>query len=279
MGKSWTDRGHGQWKLVITDDATGAVLSTFYGTKEEIADKQADSLASAGRRITELRSNNGHTAPAPKPLSAAERMQTVSDLGNPATVDQGVLRVVESVVGPVSELRQDREAERMERFERAAISTAEAFADDTPDWYPSDYNKNVLVRYMQTQGLNPTNPAHYTQAFEALTAAQLLQPKPAEPPEPESINNEPPPAPERNAPAPTRQASPAPTRYSTSIRHSDISGTRPGGTTVRLKYSREQIARMGASKYKELMTSDPELTRCVEYYAKQDAAKQQRRLA
>jgi len=207
MGKRWEDRGQGQWKLVISDDATGAVLSTYYGTKDEIADKQADSLASAGRRIAELRSGtNGHAAPAPKPLSAAERMQTVSDLANPATVDQGVLRVIESAVGPVAELRKDREADRYDRQERAAISAAEAFAEDTPDWYPSEYNKNALVRFMQTQGMNPANPAHYMQAFESLSAAKLLQPKPAEGGfDPEEPTLEPPAGRERNAPTQTQQ--------------------------------------------------------------------------
>lgn len=274
--KRWEDKGSGQWKLVITDDITGDVLSTFYGTKEEIADKQADSLANASRRINELRNGapkpNGQAAPAP--LSAADRMQTVSDLMNPATVDQGVLRVVESVVGPVTELRQDREAEREARMERAAVEAAEAFAEETPDWYPSEHNKNTLVNYMKNMRLNPANRASYTQAFETLSAAKLLQPKPAEAFEPDDVNSEPPAGRERNAPTPTQQPA-APTRYSTSIRHSDISGMRPMPTT-RLKYSREQIARMSAATYKRLLTSDPELTKAAEFYAKQDAAKQRR---
>src|SRR6516225_4981909 len=117
MGKQWTDRGNGQWKLVITDDANGLILSTYYGTKDEIADKQADSLASAGRRINELRNGNGQ-ANAPRPLSATERLQTVSELNDPATVDRAITRVVESVVGPVDQLRQNTEQDRQERYER-----------------------------------------------------------------------------------------------------------------------------------------------------------------
>src|SRR5215469_13439450 len=123
MGKAWSDLGNGQQKLVLTN-ASGAVLSTYYGTRDEILEKLADSQVNAGARIQDLKNGNGHTNP-PKPMTAGERMQTVSDLANPATVDQGILRVMESVVGPVAELRQDREADRMDRAERAAIAAAE----------------------------------------------------------------------------------------------------------------------------------------------------------
>lgn len=263
--KRLDDLGNGRWKLTLTNDETGAVLSVFRGTKDEIMDKMAESQMNAGRRISELR--NGKPAPAPRPaLTDAQRMQTVADLANPATVEKGITRVIETLIAPVDELRQDREEDRAERQTRVAVEAAKRFADHTPEWYPSDYNKEKLVRYMQTQGLDPATEASYTQAFEELTAAELLQPKPSEAPTPtEETTTE-----ERNVPPPTQP--PTPTRFSTSIRQSDISGSPPRPST-RLKYSREQLAGMSAANYKRLLTTDPELSRCVDYYAQQDAKK------
>jgi hypothetical protein len=267
--KRWEDLGNGQHKLTLTD-AEGNLLSTFRGTKDEINEKLADSAIQAGQRIRELRQGpNGARTPAaaaaPQPLSPAERMQTVAELNNPATVDKAVTRVIESVVGPVSELRKNNEAENQDREVRAAVDAAATFARATPEWYPSDYNKNKLVRYLQTQGLDHTNPAHYTQAFEELSAAELLQPRPTEaPPSTDETVPE-----GRNAPTPTQ---PTPTRFSTSVRQSDISGTAPR-PVIRLKFTREQIANMSAATYKRLMQNDPELARCVDYYANQDARK------
>ncbi|HTH42899.1 MAG TPA: hypothetical protein VL498_07025 [Terracidiphilus sp.] len=287
MPKQWEElapkNGVPQWKLTVTsDDPTdGVPISVFRGTKDQIAEALADSQANANRRIAELRRNNGgngagpgNTPPAPrpgapKPLTAADRMTAVAELNDPATVDRAVTRIIESQVGPMENLRQATEnapADREERISRAAIAAATQFAEETPEWFPSEHNKNTLVRYMRTQGMNPTNLAHYKQAFEELTAAQLLQPKPEE--EDETETQPPEPQPERNAPAPAPPKTP--TRISTSVRPSQFSGQPPAKPTNRMKYSREQIAKMSAPTMKRLMTTDPEFVRCSEFYAQQD---------
>jgi hypothetical protein len=273
--KRWEDLGNNRWKLTLTDDeAPGTVISVFRGTREEINEKLADSQISASRRIAQLRPHNGNgkanggapAAASSPPLTAAERMQTVADLANPATVDKAITRIVEREVGPLAELRQDRDEDRADRQTRAATEAARKFADTTPEWYPSEYNKTTLVRYMQTQGLDPLQEASYIQAFEDLSAAELLQLKPsaAQPSTDETTTEG------RNAPTPMQP--PTPTRFSTSIRQSDISGSPPRPTT-RLKYTREQLANMNAAAYRRLLESDPELIRCVDYYAQQDARK------
>jgi hypothetical protein len=275
MGKQWTDRGNGQWKLTVTTDLAGDSTQpvVLYGTKDEILDKLADSKINADRRINELRGKVNGAAPpnsagVPRPLTPAERMQTVADLTNPATVDRAVTRVMESVIGPVDTLRENQQQERDDRETREAVEAAGQFAEATPDWYPSEHNKRVLVEYMRRMGLRATTSQDYTQAFEDLAGAHLLQSRPAE----EDDNNEPSAQrPERTAPTPAAKPT-APTRYSTGIRSSDVSGTAPRPTT-RLKYTREQIARMGAAAYKQAMLTDPELGRCVEYYAQVDRQK------
>lgn len=279
MGKVWTDRGNGQWKLTITSDNPddGVAPIVVYGTKDEITDKLADAKQNGDRLIKQLRSGApkpvmfgpvAGSGDGPKPMTAAERMTTVAELNNPATVDKAVTRVIESVVGSVDTLRQDRAEERQERNVRSAAQAATTFAEATPDWYPSDHNKNTLVGYMRRMGLNATDTNNYTQAFEELSAAGLLQARPSESDDNNAPTDQ---RQERTAPTPAATVR-TPTRSSTGFRQSDISGQAPRPTT-RLKYTREQIAKMSAAKYKELMMSDPELARSNDYYARQDAQK------
>lgn len=273
--KDWKDLGSGQWKLTITVDGDPtAPPSVFRGTREEILDKLADSQVSANRRFHELRkTSNGAAPPAaapssPRPLSATERLEVVSDLQNPATVDKGVTRVIESVMGPVADFHKDRAAGRQEEKTRAAVRAAEEFVERTPEWFNSAHNKQTLVNYMRTQGLDASDTAHYTQAFEELSAAQLLQVQPQE----DETTNEPIADQGRNAPnanAPQR----TPTRFSTSVRSSDISGRQPAPSgKPHLKYTREQLNNLSATDYKLLVQTDrAELERCEAYYAKNPA--------
>lgn len=285
MAQKWENLPNGQLKLTITsdlsDDDTPPV--TIYGKdKDEILTKLAASKINGDRRINELRraipNQPAPTAPSqPKPLTQADRLQVVADLGNPATVDRAVTRVVESAIGPLDELRQDRERTREERELEDAVKAAATFADNTPDWYPTEHNKRALMSFMEVRGWSASKPERYTQAFEELMAAGLLQKKPAEPAEPEDETEPPAPRQERTAPTPTPTPK-APASYSTGVRARDISGSAPPprAAAPRLKYTREQIAKMGAKDYKQKMLSDPELPRCVEFYAQQDAAKTRR---
>jgi hypothetical protein len=271
--KDWKDLGGGQWKLTISVDGDPMTPpSVFRGTREEIADKLADSQMSANRRIAELRrgGNGSGAAPpppsGPRPLSPSERLQAVADLQNPATVDSAVTRVMESVIGPVSEVRDNNAAGRVERDTKTAMKAAEMFVERTPEWYNSAHNKETLVQYVKAQGLNPLDTNTYTTAFEALSAAQLLQSKPAES---DDDNHESEASEGRNAPDANARPK-TPTRYSTSIRSSDISGRAPVPSgKPHLKYTREQLQTLSAADYKRLMQTDrAELERCEAYYAK-----------
>lgn len=269
MAKSWEELVDGTLKLTVSPDE-GGPASVFYGkSREEIYDKVVDSQANANRRIEQLRVSNGkpngHAAAPPpsdpKPMTANERMQAVADLNNPATVDKAVSRVMESVIGPIDQFQRDREAERVERLREAAIIAAEEFAGQTPDYFPSDFNNNTLVQYMQRMGYAPDAVASYQRAYAELSGAKLLQAKPAQ-----SLNDEEPPTEPQERNAPTLSAPRAPARYSTGVRQSDISGTAPV-PVKRLKWSREQIANMSSAEFKAHVM-DPEFNFCVEFYSK-----------
>jgi hypothetical protein len=208
-------------------------------------------------------------------LTPADRLQIVSDLGNPATVDRAITRVVESQTGvTMEEQRQRQQAEEASRQVDQQVNAAMQWAQSTPEWFDSEFNKNTLVRFMKTQGLDLGNTAHYNQAFEILSAAKLLQVK--SPGTPEAVELEDEDERQRNAPVPVPVPQ-VPTRRSTGVMQSDISGLPPRPTT-RLKYTREQIDNMSAYDYKQAMLSDPDFSRCVEWYAQQDRQQQRRKM-
>ncbi len=268
MAKTWEDKGGGQWKLTLTSDAPGVPISVFHGTKETIAEQLADSQANANKRLHELRQQNGHTPPpppppaGPKPLTAGERMQTVAQLNDPATVESAITRVMESVVGSTAALREaaaNAPADREEREERKATEAATAFAAANPDYYPSPHNAETMYAYVKLHG-DLTRQDHYQRAYEELTAANLLQKRPSgNEDETESVAGRP----ERNAPTPNRTPK-TQTRISTGISSRDVSGEAPRPTN-RLKYTREQIDRMSARDKKRLI-NDPDYNRAVEFY-------------
>jgi hypothetical protein len=287
--KNWQELGNGRWKLTITPDEPGdpSPISVYRGTKEEIADQLAESQENSNRRFAEIRRNgqNGaHPTPSPnqspKPLTATERLQTVAELQNPATVDKGVTRVLESVMGPMEEERQRRQRETARAMTESAVQAASAFYERTPEWYPSEHNKTTLTEYMKRMRLEPTLE-NFTRSFEELSAAKLLQPIPAEG-SPEEVESEEDDTErnahgQRNAPAATPKPK-TPSRVSTGITQRDISGSPPRPTT-RLKYSREQLANMSKEDYKQIMLTDRlELERCENFYARQDAEKQRRKV-
>lgn len=257
MAQNWEDLGDGQHKLTITDDQGRVPPVTVYGTKDQIITKLSDSKINGDRRIAELKGSN---------LTAGDRMQIVTDLQNPAKAPEAITKVVESIVGPATEFQRDRSEDRLEREKAAAVQAAKTFAESTPGWFPSEHNKRTLTEYMKRLGLSHSQTAHYTKAFNELTAAKLLQlPPDTEDGEIEGETQTPSPAPkaERTAPAPATPPQ-TPARYSTGVRSSDISGVQSRPVN-RLKYTREQIANMSTKMYREKM-SDPEFVRAVEFY-------------
>lgn len=267
MTKRWEQLEDGRLRLTVSPDA-GGPTSVFYGSsKEEIADKLADSQAHANMELsrrTVVPNGNHQITPQiqPVPLSPADRMQITADLVNPARAPEAVTRVLESVIGPVGQFNQDREAERSQRLERAQVAAAYQFYEEAgPEWLPTQHNKETLLNYMLSQGMDLTDVNSYKRAFAALGAVKLLQQPTTEThdtEEPEvSLHRGNP-----ENPVPAR----APNRYSTGIRSSDVSGSAPM-PGKRLKYTREQIAALSLADYKRLI-NDPEFSRSVEFYSK-----------
>ena len=274
MAQKWEKDGEKngiqQWKLTVTSDKPGVPISVYRGSKSQIASQLADSQVFANERIREqnliLRGQTKTETPpkaaAPTPLTDAERMQVVADINNPAKVDAAIARVVESKTGPLEAVREsaaNAPEERQERDNRLATEAATQFAAETPEYYPTDFNARTMAQYIKIHG-DLRNRAHYTQAYNDLSAAGLLQKRP----EGEEENEDEATLQGRNAPTPAALPK-SPTRISTGIRSRDVSGLEPRPTN-KLKFTREQIAKMSARTYKEHMR-DPEFQRAVEFYA------------
>lgn len=280
--KTWQDLGNDMHKLTITSDKPGVPQSVYKGTLQEIANMLAESQTHANERITELRSvtPNGHVSQpsaAARTLTPEERLKTVTELDNPATVDTAITRVVESQIGPLSEFRERQNRQDATDLERRVAEVAAQWASDEPEWYGSLHNQNAMVKYIELNcgeaGL--AIRGNYDRAFAELSALGLLQTRPASEGEPpleseESDLN-------RNGSAPKAVVPKTPpARISTGVTSRDISGVPPRPGT-RLKYSREQLAAMGAAEYKSLMMSDgAELLKCEKYYAEHPVQVQRR---
>jgi hypothetical protein len=265
MAQKWEDQGAGKWKVTVDAEDGVTPVQVFYGTEGEIARKMAQSVEHGSRRITELKKGGTPPAPtvmrkpvSPRPMTDTERFQVAAEMNNPNTVERAVTRVLESVVGPVDAIRESAVRSREEEETQTAVEAAAQFADETPNWYPSDHNKRTLTRFMITQNLSPTRVDSYRNAFGQLSNAGLLQPMPENPDQPEAE----PRSTARTAPVPAAPR-PAPARVSTGIRQSDISG---GAVTPRSrpKYTPQFIMTRTKEEHKRLMLTDPEYVRANE---------------
>ena len=76
--------------------------------------------------------------------------------------------------GTLPEFPNDEDFDYPEAYANAAIETARSFVKETPEYWACDSNASIMMRYMKSQHLDPCNRAHYTLAFEKLSAAQKL---------------------------------------------------------------------------------------------------------
>jgi hypothetical protein len=65
-----------------------------------------------------------------------------------------------------------------------AASEAERFVAETPDYFPSKKNQDILTEYLLRQGLSIPNVDCFKQAFQRLRSFSLLEERPAQEPEP-----------------------------------------------------------------------------------------------
>lgn len=259
MAREWDTIGEGanrKHRLTITTQ--GRNPQVYIGkSKAEIAEQLAHAQEHATEHIVKLSSREPEApaVAAPKQLEPSERMQMVSDITNPAKVDEAFTRLVETTVGaPISDIRKAVAKPSQDERETAAITAAKSFAENTPDWFASPHNNNLLVDFMQAQNMDPTDRDAYVTAFGRLKAAGLLQKAPER-----TTDDEP--EPQRIA-----ENKPVPTRYSTGVRPSEMGGS---STTParRFKWTREEIDQMSAARYKQLMQSDPDFSKAVDFYA------------
>jgi len=199
-------------------------------------------------RIRELETPEPGTAPQRferRPLSADDRFRVVADMSDPTKAPEAIKTVVEAEFGAPIETVRERlnTAAETDQAAQAAQETRQ-FMEETPDFFPSQHNNQLLVSHMQMSGMAPTKK-NFGIAYERLRDAGLLQAKPdVEPPPREAI-----PSPGTTRPRPI-------VTHSTGIRSSDSSAT-PEMRQRQPKYTRDAIEKMPAKEYQDRYKNEP----------------------
>jgi hypothetical protein len=167
-------------------------------TAEGLADKLADAQANATRKISELSAENKNLrrramteerprrAEAPLPefkgraLTDSENFEIGQQLQNPATAPSGARRLLEAELGaPIEEVRTTLRTARQMPQQMACRDAAEAFLMRHPEYVLSNTNQDTLVGYMKKEKMSFAEAQDYEDAFSDLSAAGLLQLRPA----------------------------------------------------------------------------------------------------
>jgi hypothetical protein len=152
-------------------------------------------------------------------------------MGDPTKADAAIKTIVEAEIGaPLSEVRERLNSQNEADQAAAAAEEARSFMAETPDYTPTVFNNETLVKYMQSTGLAPTRK-NFGIAFERLRDAGMFQANPNVLPREEIPATRPRPV----------------TTQSTGIRSTDSSGV--PDRQRQTKYTREQIERMPSAEY------------------------------
>jgi len=263
MAVKWRNNGEaddaGTYVAEITFD-DGSQAQVFKGKSyREVADKLLNAQDNASRTITRLKAEvkpdpaKPRTNVQPRPLTAGDRLTVATDVTDPNRAPEAIVRVVESVVGPIKNLREtvQRQEEDADAAEAAAAATE--FKGSTPDWYPTEHNKQLLWDYMTTRGYAFT-ARNFGIAWDALKGAKLAQFRQEE--VPPSTEEETPPTPRiANGSGNGSTNRPRGTLTTTGIRSGDATGSGP--RPARSKYSKEDIAKMSRDTYKDKLEHEP----------------------
>jgi hypothetical protein len=275
MPVTWENDGQpvdGEYIATITFE-DGSQPQRFKGQSyKQVADALLAAQENASRAIKNLRAGQ-QIEPArprknrqPKPMTPGERLGAVADLQDPNKADKAITRIVEATVGPVEAIREAIDKTEDEEAAAEAAAETKAFVDATPEWYPTDYNKQTLVNYMAANSIAPTRK-NFSICFSKLLDAGLLQRKPAETgvePEPEPGANGKPNGsglPHDGGLPPAPRTRPRGTLVTTGIRAEDTSGSpRP----PRPRYTKDDIEKMPNALYRQKLDSEPGFSALVD---------------
>jgi hypothetical protein len=260
-----TDNGTYAATIDMEDGKTS--IQKFYGSShKEVADKLMAAQANATARINELRGDQKPdlTQPPaafqPHELNADERFVVAQDLMNPATAPEAITKVVEAAMGAsLDKVRDVLSEQQVEEYASAGQKAAFEFTQENPEYFICDYNRDTMVGYMKSQGMDPRSKKNYQIAYERLANSGLLIAKPATTPQPADGALPPQPAsPEQPGvlPTPTVTTRPRGVVSSSGIRAGDSSST-PTPRKPAPKYTREQIDSMGSEEYKAKLQGEP----------------------
>jgi len=257
---------NGDYVLVIENNA-GNRVSTFKGKNErEIIEQLLQSQVQANRQIGRLMKPDVGKPPTiqNKEFTPADNLRFATSMTDPDKVADTVTEIMSARQAdtPVGKFVSQQEADRYYKAE------AMAFMAETPEYYPNEPNKNLMVNEMFRRKLDFTRN---NMAMVYYDLADELEPWPDEPGDTGPSNGTPnnPAAEMRLEDEPRYQpqpVTPQPMRnYSTSLRSSDATASKP---TPRKKpvVTRDELQRMSRADLRERLR-DPIFRQAVDALA------------
>jgi hypothetical protein len=247
MRKVWLNDGQPDEDGIITlqiINTQGHVVSTFKGTsKDEIADQLADAQVNANRRLGQLLGKpDKANPPQPAPYTAEERLKYANGVADPSAV-------VETVT-EIANRQQQTQADRDAYYQAEAL----AFTREHPEFYRTLKNQQRLFKALEENQYDLTRH-NLALVFEELLAEGELELPPA--------SDGAPPEGAEGASTPPVEAQPQQRNYSTGLRNSDASASRPAPPKKKPLVTWETLEKMPRHEYNERLR-DPEFRRAVD---------------
>lgn len=237
----------------------GNRVSTFRGKSiDDVAEQLADAQVNANRQLgRKLKPDEGRIPiqMQPRELTPADRLRLSNEITDPNKIVEVVDEIVTAKQGTppavmakkFSEFDQ-READEYYREE------AEAFVADYPQYYPVQENQEKLFAALQTAKYDLTRN-NLAIVFQQLTEQGKLVPWPDD----DNEQEEPPTPPV----PPVPPAPPRPRSFSTGLRNSDASASRPAPKPRTPLVTKAMLETMSRAEYNQRL-QDPAFRRAVD---------------
>jgi hypothetical protein len=242
----------------------GNRVSTFRGkTIDDVAEQLADAQVNANRQLGRKLNPDVGRIPMqmqPRELTSADRLRLSSEITDPNKIVEVVDEIVTAkqgappaVVGKKFSEFDQREADEYYREE------AEAFVADYPEYYPVQENQEKLFAALREAKYD------LTRNNLAIVFQQLYeQGKLVEKPDDDNEQDEPPTPPAPPVPpAPAPPPAPRPRSYSSGLRNSDASASRPAPKPRTPVITKAMLETMSRAEYNQRL-QDPAFRRAVD---------------
>jgi hypothetical protein len=260
--------------ILVIENSQGHRVSTFKAkTIEEITDQVAEAQVQANRQLARLAKPDIGRIPMnakPREITPAERMRLSADITDPGKIVEAVTEIVTASQGATPETLGKRVAAfDQKEADEYYRKEAEAFVEDYPEYYPVQENQQKIFAALEAAGYDLTRN-NIAIIYNRLLDEGKLVLWPEEPiqlpsgdvePEAEAQH-----LPMRVAAVAAPPPNPRPRSFSSGLRSSDASASKPAPRKPTPIVTRAEIERMSRAEYNDRIR-DPIFRRAVDALA------------